>query len=100
MAQWTLPDASPDIFQTMKAIGYEGIQMDMGLNDCSRDLRNKEMLNRYLKAKKQTHVIVPSLALNFFDFQMKELEIQKIVDQALSIAHPFDAQGHSTLSDR
>lgn len=100
ICQWCLPDMGPGCFALAKSLGFDGVQMDMGLNDPKRDLRKADILAAYAKAQREGQVSIPSLALNYLDLIGKsaEADVQAVLDEAIRIAVSLGAGVLQTAS--
>ena len=65
---WSIGKSSdPDAFEVAKAIGLEGIQVNMGSLANNLHLRNKSLQEKYLQLSKQSGISISSLALGEFN---------------------------------
>lgn len=67
VCQWCLRDQSPDGAEMVRKMGFDGVQMDMGLGSLQRDLRRPGFAAAYAAAWKREGLQVSSLALNNLD---------------------------------
>lgn len=93
VCQWSLEDKSPAGLRKAKEAGYEGVGMDLGLNDERYDLRLVSVCNEYIKAAKESRIEIPSISLNFFRLRNEEEEqaARTIMDQAIEIAQSLSS---------
>ena len=88
ICQWCLPDRGPEGLILAKSLGYEGVEMDLGLGNPEYDLRKPELLARFVQSAKEAGILTPSLALNWFlmNDANTELQTHEIIDAALEVA--------------
>ncbi|NJP40586.1 sugar phosphate isomerase/epimerase [Oscillospiraceae bacterium HV4-5-C5C] len=93
ICQWCLPD--PEISGLTQALelGFDGVQLDLGVQTTSRNLLDPAILQTCLATLKQNGLAVASLGLNYLELNRsdRETEICRILDQSLEIAAKLDA---------
>ncbi len=88
ICQWCLPDQGPQGLHLAAKLGFDGVEMDMGLNDPYRDLRDPAVLATFLEAKAASGVQTPSLALNGLSLNREDGldQVRCTIDDAIRIA--------------
>lgn len=94
ICQCCLPLQGPEGLSLAHDMGYEGVEMDFGLNPSMPDLRDETTRDAFLREKEKLRIEIPSLALNYLKLN-DEAEIEntrKIIRQAVEVAVKLDAR--------
>lgn len=93
ICQWCLPNTGPNGLLQAAQMGFDGVEMDMGLNDPRRDLRDAAIFGAFLDAKAQCGIKTPSLALNYLGLNCEDTAdyVHHTIDQTIAAAVQLEA---------
>lgn len=93
VCQWCLPDSGPQGLKLAAELGYDGVEMDMGLNRTEYSLLEPHILEQFLAARESAGIQTPSLALNYLGLNnpAARKETEKTIDRAIEIAVKLSA---------
>lgn len=94
ICQWCVPAKGPEALKLAAEMGYDGVEMDMGLGNSEQNLLIPEVLDAFLKVKSSCGIQIPSLAFN--GLNLKETDVRKereeIMRKAVEIVVKLDAK--------
>ncbi|MDD2213364.1 MAG: TIM barrel protein, partial [Oscillospiraceae bacterium] len=94
ICQWCLPNPEISGLTQARTLGFDGVQLDLGIQTDTRNLTEPAKLSACLAAVKDSGLSVPTLGLNYVALNRSDQEttICRILDQSLAIAAKLGAK--------